>query len=202
MESSFQRISHALSLCHLLLHTGKDDDVGIHGHTDAKDDTRNTRKGQGHIKGIQYHQHDACIDQKRKAGCQTRKQVHKAHKNKYKGKSHGSGLHACADGLLAKLGSHHVGAQLLQPELKATDTDSGRQVLCLLVCKVTCNVGCSACDGFVDNRAADSLSIIDDSDLVAHIGLCCIGKLLGSFICQIQLHSVLRVSHIILSGSC
>ena len=67
MESGFQRTVYGSPRCQFFFHTGKDDNIRIDRHTDTKDNTRDTRKGQCYIKGIQKHKDQTCVDQKRKA---------------------------------------------------------------------------------------------------------------------------------------
>ena len=56
-ESTFDRCMDRKACRDLLTDSGVDDNIGIHCHTNAQDDTCNTRKRKGDIKGIQCDQH-------------------------------------------------------------------------------------------------------------------------------------------------
>ena len=71
MESGFQRRVDGHAVGQFFFHAGEDDDIGVHGHTNAEDDTRDTRQGQSDVKRVQQHEHKFCINDKRQAGCES-----------------------------------------------------------------------------------------------------------------------------------
>ena len=52
LEACLNGALYRLACANLLSDTGKDNNVGVHGHTDTQDNTCDTRQGQGNLKGI------------------------------------------------------------------------------------------------------------------------------------------------------
>ena len=76
-----------LTCCNLLTNTCKDNNIGIHRHTDGKDDTCNTRQGQGHLESIQQYQNDTYIRSQCYAGCHSHNSVNGNHEQNNQCKS-------------------------------------------------------------------------------------------------------------------
>ena len=56
-ETGLNRIPYWNSCTNFLSDSGINNNIGIHRHTDTKNNTRNTRKSKSNIKGIQRDQH-------------------------------------------------------------------------------------------------------------------------------------------------
>ena len=196
MESCLQRSVYRFPVREFLLYTGKDDHVCVHGHTDAQDDTGDTRKGQCDVKRIEQHEDQLGIDDQGKAGCKAREQIYKAHKHADNGKSDSPCQKAGADRFLAQLGPYDLRADLFQLQVQSSDTDCGSQILRRLIGLHSRDLSLSVLDRIVNTRHADQFAVIIDRNGFAALRSLFRGgrKSLCSFIIKVQLNRVLSSS--------
>ena len=99
---------YRLSFCQLFFHTGKYDNVGVYCHTDAEDDTCDTRQSQSDVKCIQQDQDQLCVDEQGQAGCEARQIVYTAHEQAYNDQTDQTRQKAGADCFLSELRAHNL----------------------------------------------------------------------------------------------
>ena len=90
-KSCLDRSPYRVACCNLFLDTCINDDVGIHCHTNTKNDTGNTRKGKCNVECIQSDQHECCIQNQCYARNHTRNTIHQDHKDDNDHKSYKTG---------------------------------------------------------------------------------------------------------------
>ena len=92
VKSCLNRRMNGFSHTQLFLNTGKDNDVRIHCHTYGKDNSRNTRKGQSHLKGRQKNHDQTYIQSQGNRSCHAGNQICGNHKYNHNPKAHSACL--------------------------------------------------------------------------------------------------------------
>ena len=192
LETGLDSGMHCLAETDLLTDTGEDDTVGIYGHTDGKNDTCNTRKGQGdRLVECGQKQNDQAYIQGQGDGCRhTGNPVKANHEDADQAKADKSGLKAGGDSLLSELCTDHVGAELFQLQGQGTDADGGRQVVGLIIVLHTVDTALSAGDRLSYGRGRHDAAVIHNVDRLAYAFGCRIGEGLGAGLVKGQGHHI------------
>ena len=141
MKSGVNGRSHSSSVSDLLLDSGKDDDVGVHRHTDGEDDAGDTGQRQGNIVKAQDCQHQLGVKGQRKGCRHTGNPINRDHEYHDNDQPHSRRQETGIQRVLSQLGSHDLRLQLLQLQIQSADSDVGSQLLRLLIGTHTGNHG-------------------------------------------------------------
>ena len=196
---------------HFLLQTGEDDDVGVHRHTDRKNDAGDTGQRQRKVKGVEQDQHQRRVEHQRERSDQTRKQVRDGHDDHDQQKSDSTADQRGVNRLLSQLGADHVGPDLVQRHLQSADSDVGGKLLGLIDRTHALDDGLAVCDGGIDLRHRDEGAVIVDADGLP--GRVCLRRRVSELLravlreaelnhilivlgCRILLHTALGVRHV------
>ena len=178
----------------LFLNTRKDNDIGVHGHTDGQDNTCDARKRKRHLKGSKQDDNQCNIQAERDGRCKTRHQINGNHEHAHDAEADGACQKARGDGFLAKLRADHVGADLLKLQGKGADADGGRKLICLLVRGHSCDGSLSACDSRLDNRVGIYLAVVDDGDALSDVGRRHVSELLSALVGERKAYLILLLA--------
>ena len=193
METCPQRCLYRFSFREFFPHTGKNNHVCIHRHTDAQDNTRDPRQSQRNVKGIQKKQDQPCVDDQGNTGCKARQQIYNAHKDTDDHKSDHPGQKAGLDRIFAKLRSYYIGTDFFEFYIQTADADSRGQIFRLFIVGHTCDLSLSVCDRVIYLGNADQFTVIVNRD---RLSICFrllsrYSKGYGSVIVQIQFYHIL-----------
>ena len=167
MESRLDRSEDGCPGIDLLADTCIDNDIRIDRHTDRKDNTGDTRKGEREIECVQQYQHERCIQDKYERSDGTRYKIDDDHNDADDGKTDRTAHDGCADRSLTELSAYDVGPDLIQSELQSADTDIGSELFGLLHRLHTGNLGFAVRDHCIDTRNRYKFPVIVDTDALS-----------------------------------